>query len=106
MTVARQTNSALASAFSIERRNEPRVSVDILARLKSLDPVTSIGPSTIARIIEISHHGLKLRAGRKLMRGASVHIMAERKIFLGKVRYCLAADEDFLLGIQLVEHEP
>jgi hypothetical protein len=79
--------------------------VNIRARLKSLDPVTSIGPSTSACVVEVSHHGLKVRVARNFMRGASVHIMAEQKIFLGRVRYCLAEADDFLLGIQLVEHE-
>jgi hypothetical protein len=103
MTLASQTSSAIALQFGIERRSEPRIPVDIRARVKSLDPVTSIGPSTEARIVEISRRGLKLRVRRPIMIGASVQILAERKIFLAKVRSCSSVDEDFYIGVRLAD---
>jgi hypothetical protein len=101
MTPASQTSSAIALEFCIERRAEPRLPVDIRARVKSLDPVTSTGPSTVARVVEISRRGLKLRVGRPFMIGASVQILAESKIFLAKVRYCSCVEEDYYIGVRL-----
>ena len=77
--------------------------VDIRATLKSLDPLTSIGPATAARIVNISHHGLKLRVDRFYLTGTLVQIMAESNIFLGRVRYCLESESGFYVGVQLHE---
>jgi hypothetical protein len=105
MTLDSQTSPVIALEFSIERRCGLRVPVDIRARVKSLDPVTSLGPSTAARIVDISQRGLKLRVGRPLMLGASVQILAERKIFLGKVRYCRSVHDDFYIGVRLMDSD-
>jgi hypothetical protein len=105
MTLASQTGSAILLEFGIERRSEPRFPVDLRARVKSLDPVTSVGPSTVARIVEISHRGLKLRVGRPFIVGATVQILAESKILLAKVRYCVCVDADFYVGVRLAESD-
>ena len=89
--------------FGIDRRAEPRLEVDIRARVKSLDPVTSIGPSTVGRVVEISRHGLKLRVRRPFMIGASLQILAERKMFLAKVRHCSPVEDDYHVGVLLSE---
>lgn len=89
----------------MERRREIRSPANIRARLKSLNPVTSIGPSTVAQIVEVSEHGLKIRVNRPLTIGATVQILAEGKIILGRVRHCLSVDMDYHIGIQIVELE-
>ena len=86
-----------------ERRGEPRFAVSIPAKVKSLDPVTSIGPSTSATVVEISRNGLRLRAPRTLLPGTVVQIMASKKILLGKVKHCRPSGEDFLVGVRLTE---
>jgi hypothetical protein len=103
MALAAETSVEDALEFCLERRRKPRIPIDIRARLKSIDPVTSTDPSTVARIVEISRGGLKLRVGQRFVRGASVQIVAERRIFIGKVRYCQSVGADFHIGIQLAE---
>jgi hypothetical protein len=103
MKLASQSNPVIPLDLTRERRSETRISADIRARAKSLDPVTSLGPSTVGRIVDISPHGLKVRVDRQFMTGSSVQILAEGKSFLGRVRYCLSLDADFHIGIQLAE---
>jgi hypothetical protein len=103
MALATETSVEESLDFCLDRRRKPRIPVDIHARLKSLDPLTSAGPSTIARIVEISRGGLKLRVGDRFLTGSSVQIVAERRIFNGKVRYCRSTGGDFHIGIQLTE---
>jgi hypothetical protein len=103
MALAAQMTVADALEFCLDRRRKPRIPVDVHARMKSLNPVTSTGPATAARIVEISRGGLKLRVGERFMIGASVQIVAERRIFSGKVRHCQSIDGDFHIGIQLAE---
>ncbi len=103
MALATETTVEESLEFHLERRRKPRIPVDIHARLKSLNPVTSSGPSTIARIVEISRGGLKLSVGERFLTGSSVQIVAERRIFNGKVRYCRSASGSFHIGIELAE---
>jgi hypothetical protein len=103
MAIATETSVEESLDFYFERRSKPRIPVDIHARLKSLDPVTSSGPSIVARLIEISRGGLKLRVGERFLTGSSVQVVAERRIFNGKVRYCRSTGKDFHIGIQLAE---
>jgi PilZ domain len=103
MELATQTNTSTPFGQTMERRHEIRIPTDVRARLKSLDPVTSLGPSTVAQIIEVSDHGLKVRVDRPLTIGASVQILAAGRIVLGRVRHCLSLDTDYHIGIQVVE---
>ena len=61
---------AEAVEFCLDRRRKPRIPIDVHARIKSVNPLTSTGPSAIARIVEISRGGLKLRAEERFMIGA------------------------------------
>jgi hypothetical protein len=103
MALATETSVGESLDFYFDRRSKPRIPVDIHARLKSLNPLTSAGPSTVARLIEISRGGLKLRVRERFLTGASVQVVAERRIFNGKVRYCRSAGADFHIGVQLAE---
>lgn len=101
MPLASQTKTGRNLLLDIDRRGEPRSAADVRARVKSLDPVTSTGPSTIARIVGTSRHGLMLRAPRPFMAGATLQVLAENRIYLGKVRYCLSVDAEFYIGVRL-----
>ena len=86
-----------------ERRREPRTRVDIAGKLKSLDPVTSIGPSTPVRIVEISRGGLRILVNRDFLPQSLVQIIASNQIMMGKVRHSTPVEGGFHVGIQLVE---
>jgi hypothetical protein len=103
MVPSAEMSVAEAVEFCLDRRRKPRIPLDVHARMKSVNPLTSTGPSSIARIVEISRGGLKLRAGERFMVGASVQIVAERRVFTGKVRHCQSIDGDFHIGVQLAE---
>ena len=89
-----------------ERRSEPRVAVNVAARLKSLNPLTSTGPSTRASIIEISHSGMRVRSNRHFQVGTLVHIITPGTFYLGTIRHCSPAGEAFEVGIKLTERIP
>src|SRR5262249_5517031 len=99
-------SAAAGSPGTLERRTEPRVSVDIEACLKCLNPLTSTGPSARIRIVELSYHGMKLRMTRELLLGGLVQIIVGNKVFMGKVRHTTRRATEFEIGIQLTERIP
>ena len=84
----------------LDRRTEPRDEVSVRARLKSLDPVTSIGPSTVVEIVEISRHGLKIFVTRPYIPGFLVQLTMFHEVLTGKVRHCTAVRGGFHVGIE------
>ena len=58
-----------------ERRSEPRMVVDKPARMKSLSPLMSTGPSIRARIVEVSHSGMTLRMNCEFQLGELVQVI-------------------------------
>lgn len=101
-----ETECLLAELFhGTERRSEPRVPVDVAARLKSLSPLTS-APSIPARIVEISHSGMKVRSNRQFQPGTLIHIITRETFYLGTVRHCSLAGAEFVAGIKLTERIP
>jgi hypothetical protein len=84
---------------SVDRRREPRDVVSVRARLKSLDPVTSVGPSTVVQVIEISRHGLKVFVHRLIVPNSLVQVTMFHDVITGKVRHCTQAAGGFHVGI-------
>jgi hypothetical protein len=101
-----ETYGLAESSLTLERRRETRVRVDIAARLKCLNPLTSTGPSARARIIEISYHGMKLRMNRELLPGGLVQIIVSNQVLMGTVRYARRTENEFEVGIRLTERIP
>jgi c-di-GMP-binding flagellar brake protein YcgR len=100
--------SALIEAFEAnekagERRSEPRMPMNVEARLKCLNPLTSTGPSIRATVVEISRTGMKIRANREFQPGALVQIMVKNKFYMGTVRHCQHLAEGFETGLKLSE---
>ena len=101
------STSSLSEALgTMEQRSEPRVRVDIAARFKCLNPLMSSGPSATVRIVEISYHGMKLRAGRELHPGVLVQIIVSGKVLMGTVRHAQRKGTEFEIGIRLTERIP
>jgi hypothetical protein len=86
-----------------ERRSEVRVADDIPARVKVLDPLTSLGPAVHARVVDASFGGLGLRVSKPVFPGSVVQIRFRDQIVLGEVRYCLPSGSDFIIGIRFRE---
>jgi PilZ domain len=84
----------------VDRRREPRDGANIRARLKSLDPVTSTGPSTVVQVVEISRHGLKMFVTRPYLPNSLVQLTMFHEVINGKVRHCTAVHGGFHVGIQ------
>ncbi|MGA3188786.1 MAG: PilZ domain-containing protein [Bryobacteraceae bacterium] len=89
-----------------EGRAEPRVAVDFPARLKLLDPVTSVGPPHDVRVIEISRTGLKVHTSRLLLPKTLVQVRFNGKAVLGEVRYCMKVESEYHAGIKQVPDFP
>jgi hypothetical protein len=83
-----------------ERRSEPRVPVNFPARLKLLDPVTSVGPPHDVVVLEISHNGLRIRTPRFLIPKTLVQVRFNGKQVLGEVRYCIKTEEGYEAGLR------
>jgi hypothetical protein len=89
-----------------EQRIEPRVPVNLVGRLKLLDPVTSVGPPHDVRVVEISRGGLKVRTPRFLIPKTLVQIVFDGKPVLGEVRYCVKVDSEYQAGIKQIQNFP
>jgi hypothetical protein len=86
-----------------ERRCEIRVETESPARIKALDPLTSIGPSSNGLVLNTSSKGLKLKAPRAFFPGAVVQIRFQDRSVLGKVKYCNPSGDEFDIGVELKE---
>ena len=93
-------SSRLGDRF-VERRREPRSLVNIPARVKGLNPLTSIGPSTPATVVDISHHGLRLCLDREFLPGASLQLVVSKHVVLATVRHCFRSGSKFMVGVEL-----
>jgi hypothetical protein len=70
------------------------------AKLKSLDPLTSLGPSTAVQVIEMSRHGFKIFATRSYLPNSVVLLRMSRELITGRVRHCTPVSGGFHLGIE------
>jgi hypothetical protein len=93
----------LAGEGVVERRKHPRHDVDSAARVKVIDPIMSTGPAAVARVLNRSAGGLKVKVPGSVFVGALVQILMPGEILLGEVRYCLANGADFDIGVRVVE---
>ena len=89
-----------------ERRSEPRVAEDSPARVKVLNPLSSTAPSGRAWLLNSSAKGVKLRVPKFISPGATVQVRWLDKFGMGRVRYCLAAETEFHIGVLLLEVQP
>ena len=54
-------------------------------------------------MMDVSRNGLKLRTPQFVARGAMVQVVIEEAIILGEVRYCIPAEGQFDMGIQILD---
>jgi hypothetical protein len=93
------TREALASSPS--SAPDLRGVVEMWARVKVLNPLTSTGPSMHAELIGSSETDLHLRVPRCIFRGSSVQVRTHQGIVFGAVQSCVAAGSEFEIGVAL-----
>ena len=75
--------------------------INSVARIKILDPITSIGPSAPAHLLNASPQSLHVRVSRLMFVGARVHVRSPLGQGFGSVRYCIPAGSEFQIGVRL-----
>ena len=72
-----------------------------VACIKILDPLTSIGPSAPAQLLNASAQSLHLRVSRLMLVGSQVHVRSPLGSAFGRVRYCFWVGSEFQIGVRL-----
>jgi hypothetical protein len=93
---------ALAAQLSEEEAaGNPQINSNAAARIKILDPVTSLGPSGPAHLLNASPQSLHVRVPKSVLIGALVHVRSSAGLGFGHVRYCIPAGSEFQIGVKL-----
>jgi len=71
------------------------------ARVKVLDPITSLGPSGPAHVLSASSTGLHVKVYRLVFVGAMVQVRSTIGTVFGRVRYCFPAGTGFQIGVKV-----
>jgi hypothetical protein len=83
---------------------KPRsVMVGRVAKVKSLEPVTSTCAPSPADVVEYSEKKIMLRVDRYMSMGAIVQLHLDGEFSLWKVFCCIATGDSFHLGLELVK---
>jgi hypothetical protein len=87
------------------KRHEEEVAdnqqINSWARIKILNPITSIGPSAPAYLLTASLRSRHIRVSRLMFVGARVHVRSPLGQGFGQVRYCIPAGSEFQIGVRL-----
>lgn len=86
-----------------ERRAEVREKVDIAARVRVLNPLLSTGPAALVHVQNRSDGGLKLSVPRQILVGSLVQVLMPGEILLGEVRSCSPSEDQYDIGIKIIE---
>jgi hypothetical protein len=75
----------------------------VVAHMKVIAPLTSTGPSILARVVTESANILIVRFPHIVFAGALVQVRMENKILFGEARSCTATESEFQIEIE--KHE-
>jgi len=84
-----------------EAAGNPDINSNAAAKIKVLDPITSLGPSSPAHLMNASPRSLHVRVPRFIYVGALVHVRSSIGLSFGYVRYCIPAGAEFQIGVKL-----
>jgi hypothetical protein len=73
------------------------------SRVKVLDPISSLGPSSPAQLMAICESGMHVRVSSSIFVGALVQVRSSDISAFGRVRYCIPAGSEFQIGVKLLE---
>ena len=94
-------NRHLGNYEGIEKRREHRVPIDSPGQMQAFSPFS---PEKFrVQMMDVSRNGLKLRTPQFVARGAMVQVIIEEALILGEVRYCIPAEGEFDMGIQILD---
>jgi hypothetical protein len=79
------------------------ITIGLMAKVKSLEPITSTAPPSLAQVIECSPKGIMLRMSRYMGAGTVVQIHMEGRFSLWKSFCCVPVANEFHVGFELVE---
>jgi hypothetical protein len=71
------------------------------ARIKALDPITSLSPPAPAILLTASSNGLHLRTSASFVVGTSVQVRSSMGSVFGRVRYCVPVGSEFQIGVRV-----
>jgi hypothetical protein len=77
-----------------------------IAKVKSLEPITSTCAPTPADVVEYSEKKIMLRVHRYMSMGTIVQLHLDGEFSLWKVFCCIATGETFHLGLELAQLVP
>jgi hypothetical protein len=74
-----------------------------VAKVKSLEPLTSTCAPSAADVVEYSEKKIMLRVHRYMSMGSIVQLHLDGEFSLWKVFCCISTDDTFYLGLELVQ---
>ncbi len=77
------------------------VSSPIHGRVKVIDELGTLGPSSPASVLSISDHEIQLRVPRSIRVGATVHVRAGEMLVFGQVRAVVLRDSGFDIDVKI-----
>lgn len=75
----------------------------IVAHLKVIAPLTSTGPSVLARVVNDSASVLIVGVPHIVFAGALVQVRIQNRILFGEVRSCVAKESEYEIEIEKQE---
>ncbi len=86
-------------AANLQEEEDPKV--NSWARIKILNPITSIGSSAPVYLLTASPRSLHVRVPRLILVGVRVHVLSPLVQGFGTVRYSIPAGREFQIGVGL-----
>ena len=83
-----------------EATNSPTFS-PIPGRVKVIDKLGTLGPSSPASLIAVSEHEVRLRVQRSIQVGSTVHVRAGELIVFGHVRASVPTETGFDIDVNI-----
>jgi hypothetical protein len=75
----------------------------IPARVKVIDPLLTLGPSSPARVLRVWDTGLSLKVHCAIFRGSLIQVRTRDKILFGRVEFCLPSGTEFEISVGAVQ---
>ncbi len=88
-----------------EQRRYARIPLDQPASIRLLGPTIS-RRAAVARVIQASREGLRLRVSEFVHPGSTIQVHIADTLVFGEVRYCQPAGSNFNIGIQIRDSFP